>query len=110
MMPLTSDWVTVNAAAKLIGLNVYEVEALAYYGVLKSRCLDLCHRSVSERSVTAFKSASELATPSGEDLAEHAEKPSWTPWSSADDPEGRDEQADFDDTPTTRETSSERVH
>lgn len=68
-------WLTLTAAAALIGGTVYEVEVLADCGVLTVRSLDLCHRSVSEESVNAYLSASEPTTPSGEALAEHADTP-----------------------------------
>lgn len=54
---------------------------------------------------------SELAAHEGEDLAETAKKskpPAWKPWSSADDPEARAEQADFDDDTPNEEGDDEQ--
>lgn len=92
-------WLTISAVGTLIGLTVYEVEALADYGVLATRSLDLAHRSISEESVTALVSASELAARTGEVLAEHAIPVRQGDADPAVDDEYELQRADYDDTP-----------
>ncbi|MFD9950851.1 hypothetical protein ACFWYW_19715 [Nonomuraea sp. NPDC059023] len=80
---MTGRWLTVTEAAHRLGLTVAQVEKLLDSGVLAWRRHDGTHLSIAETSVTAL-------------LAEHAKGPFWSPWSSADHPEDRDDQADFD--------------
>lgn len=107
---MTGSWLTLSAAASRISditgkpVSLDDVHRLADADQLKVSWLH-DHYGVLKSSLTAYLSTlrvSELAAHGGDDLAENAsgpKSPAWTPWSSADDPEARDEQADYDDTP-----------
>jgi hypothetical protein len=107
-MAQTARWLSVGEAAARLHRTDREVLALVFAGALDSE-LRLDHYEVSAVSVEEYAArldiaapGSELAAREGEDLAETAsarKSPVWTPWSSADDPEARAEQADYDDTP-----------
>jgi hypothetical protein len=95
-------WLTVSAAASLISLTTYEVEALADYGVLTARSLDLAHYSISEQSVTAYLSASECAGQQAEVVAETAGRVPHREGPEIGDEAEEDydrSKADYDDTP-----------
>ena len=103
---MTGRWLTLTAAASRIAdatkrhVSIDDVKLLGMQGRLVVR-FEHEHFSVLEKSVNEYLTVSELAAHGGDDLAENGDrpKPAWKPWSSADDPEARDEQADYDDTP-----------
>ncbi|MET8985931.1 hypothetical protein ABZW49_10820 [Nonomuraea wenchangensis] len=49
--------------------------------------------------LTAALEASEFPSPTADAVAEHADKPAWSPWSAASDPDAFADRAHPDDTP-----------
>ena len=95
-MAQTSRWMSLADASARLDIPEWQALALAVSGRIESR-LKYDHRELCAIDLDEF--ASECAAQQGEVVAESTHRPIWTPWSSADDPEARDEQADYDDTP-----------
>jgi hypothetical protein len=92
-MAQSHPWMSLAEASSRLGLDEFQVLDLAVSGRLHSQ-LKHHAREISAAAVDEF--ASELATRSGDVLAEHANRPAWKPWT---DPDFRREQADYTDTP-----------
>ena len=101
-MAQSSPWLSVGEAASRLHIGEHDVLELAVLGILPSQ-LVVNAREVRADAVARLdeqiRHASECAAQQGEVVAESTHRPIWTPWSSADDPEARDERADYDDTP-----------
>jgi uncharacterized protein YbjT (DUF2867 family) len=98
---MTGHWLTLSEAARRISeatgrkCSLEEVIALGDDGPLQAQFMH-GYWSVSEESVTAYLSAPECPGCDADEVAEHADRTAWTPWT---DPDFRREQADYDDTP-----------
>lgn len=86
---MTGRWLTLNQARIRLGVTWPQLNDLIRNG-------PLTHELIGDHYSIAEESVSELATSRGDVLAEHADKPTWAPWT---DPDYRREQADYDDTP-----------
>ena len=87
---MTGRWLTYGQAREALAVTWTQLLDLLESGVLEAALIG-DHYSIAEKSVSVLAAR-------GGDLAE-SRKPAWEPWSSADDPDARDEQADYDDTP-----------
>jgi hypothetical protein len=97
-----TSWIPPYEAARRLGIpaqRMSELDDLIKAGRLHRARICDDHDSIDEASVMALLNASDFTAQQGEVVAESTNRPSWKPWSSADDPEARDQQADYDDTP-----------
>lgn len=92
-MAQSHPWLTLADASSVLGIPEFQVLDLAVSGRLHSR-LKHDHREVCAADVVEF--ASELATSSGDVLAEHADKPTVGRWNRAGDPDAFRDRADHD--------------
>ncbi|MEU4224377.1 hypothetical protein AB0F17_08790 [Nonomuraea sp. NPDC026600] len=98
---MITSWIPPYEAARRLGIpaqRMSDLDDLVAVGRLTRARICDDHDAIDEASVMALLNASDFTARQGEVVAESA-KPAWKPWSSADDPEARDQQADYDDTP-----------
>ncbi|MFB4280794.1 hypothetical protein ACBJ59_36280 [Nonomuraea sp. MTCD27] len=95
MMAQPRDWLSLAEASSVLDIPEFQVLELAVAGRLHSRIRN-AGRELRALDVDEF--ASECAGQMAGVAAEHVDKPAWTPWSAAQDPDAFADRA-HDDTP-----------